>query len=328
MKLCMIGTRGHNNYVFGCLEELPGVKLSGICGSDESECVLLASQCEQIGCKPEKFSNYREMFDAVKPDIVSIAGPMERHAEMCVEALNRKINVFCEKPIALTLEELDMIKKAYSENGFPHLVSMQGLRYEPAFLAAWNTVQNGGIGKVKLITAQKSYRLGTRPEFYKRRETYGGTIPWVGSHAIDWIYWFSGAGFKLVYAVHTAEDNFDHGDLEIAALCQFTMNNGVLASCNIDFLRPGKAPTHGDDRIRLAGTKGIVEVIDGKANLINQDGVSQLECKENPRLFTDFVRHVQGKSKALIDARQTFDLTEACLLARESADTGKPVCFP
>jgi predicted dehydrogenase len=54
------------------------------------------------------------------------------------------------------------------------------------------SIKQGSIGKVRLMNSQKSYKLGSRSEFYKHRQTYGGTIPWVGSHAIDWMYWLSG----------------------------------------------------------------------------------------------------------------------------------------
>ena len=59
-------------------------------------------------------------------------------------------------------------------------------------------MRDGTVGQIRLMNAQKSYKLGRRNEFYKIRSTYGGTIPWVGSHAIDWLYWFSGEKFESV----------------------------------------------------------------------------------------------------------------------------------
>lgn len=327
MKLCMIGSRGHSYYVFESIHEIPGMSLpcvSSGCGDSPQRLLDLA---ERNGFHPEVCSDWRAMLDKLKPDVVCIDGPFELHAEMCAESLKRGIHVFCEKPIALTLDQLEMVRAAHRKSS-ARIVSMVGLRYEPAFLQGARMVRGGAIGKLKLIRAQKSYKLGTRPDFYKHRETYGGTIPWVGSHAFDWILYFSGDTFESVTAVQSAEDNFGNGDLEIAALCQFRMRSGILASASIDYLRPGSAPTHGDDRVRAAGTEGVLEVRDGKIHLIDRNGEREI-IPEQPdrRLFSDFLLELFGERPALVSDEETFELTRACLLAREAADSGTMIHF-
>lgn len=323
MKLGMIGYRGHWGYVFDSIREVPQVDLCAISAGCDDNPEPLQSRAKEFGFSPKRYDNYLEMLDQAELDIVCIDGPFDLHAKMSIEALKRDIHVFCEKPIALNLEDLAQIEKV-KNNSSAKIISMVGLRYDPAFLYAAKLVHDGAIGKVKLIKAQKSYRLGTRPDFYKKRSTYGGTIPWVGSHAIDWIMYFSKSEIKSVWANQTSSDNFDNGDLEIAAQCQFTMKNGVMASASIDFLRPAKAPTHGDDRIRVAGTKGVIEVIDGEINLINDNGANNLTVPPADRmLFSDFILDLTGTRKGLVDSAETFALTRACLLAQKSADTGE-----
>lgn len=327
MKLCMIGKRGHAFYVFQSIREVPGIELpcvSSGCGDDPEPLLKMA---RDNGFLPEFRADWKAMLDEFRPDVLCIDGPFELHAEMCAEALKRNINVFCEKPIALTLEQLEIIRAAY-EKSSARIVSMVGLRYEPAFYQAHKMVSAGAVGKVKTVRAQKSYRLGTRPEFYKHRATYGGTIPWVGSHALDWILWFSGSDFESVSAIQTTEDNFGNGDLEIAAHCQFRMKSGVLASAGIDYLRPAAAPTHGDDRVRVAGTEGVIEVRGGKIHYIGKDG-EQVITPETPdrRLFSDFLLELAGGRPGLVSDDETFKLTHACLLAQKAADTGTTIFF-
>jgi hypothetical protein len=43
--------------------------------------------------------------------------------------------------------------------------------------------------------------------------------------------------------------------METTAICCFTLGNDILAHVNADFYRPDNAPTHGDDRVRVVGTK-------------------------------------------------------------------------
>ena len=101
MKLCMIGSRGHCGYVFESIADVPELSLAAVspgCGDDPSR---LLSMAEKAGFRPELHQDWRTMLDKVKPDVVCIDGPFDRHAEMCVEALRRKIHVFCEKPITV-----------------------------------------------------------------------------------------------------------------------------------------------------------------------------------------------------------------------------------
>ena len=172
-----------------------------------------------------------------------------------------------------------------------------------------------------MVNTRKSYKLGERPDFYRARKTYGGTIPWVGSHALDWALWFSGAkSFKNLEACHTVSDNRGHGELEMAALVMGVMDNGVMISASIDYLRPSTAPTHGDDRVRVAGTEGVIEVMKGAVTLINADGEKNLELVEQRGIFYDFALHLLDGEEALVNAEQTFELTRACLVARDKAD--------
>jgi len=325
----MIGIPGHNGYILDDLEELRHVKVVGLStGTEEDDIGKLENWCNEHGHTPELFADYQQMLDKIKPDIVSVCGPLELHAEMCIEAFGRGINVFCEKPVAITLEDFERLKVAYDEAKV-HFAAMMGLRYHPAFYTAWRTVRDGAVGVVRLINTRKSYKLGQRQPYYLCRETYGGTIPWVGSHAIDWIHWFSGESFCAVYATHTVMHNRDHEELEMSALCHFTLTNDVFASSSIDYLRPTNAPTHSDDRIRVAGTDGVIEVRKGEVYLINgeTDGEEQLPAECDRQIFRDFVGHVEGKTTSLIGPKETLAVTEACLLARKSADEGRVVSF-
>jgi len=330
MKICMIGVRGHNGYVLRDLGDLPQVEVAGLCaGTEEDDIEALRKSCGDAGHRPEVFDDYCRMLDAIKPDALTVAGPCERRADMCIEAFRRGVHVFSEKPVVTTLEDLDRVRRTHADSGV-HFAAMMGLRYEPAFYTAWRTVREGNIGTVRLISTRKSYKLGQRPSYYRVRETYGGTIPWVGSHAIDWIYWFGGQPFRSVYATHTTRCNRALGDMEMSALCHFTLAEEVFASVTMDYLRHENAPTHGDDRVRVAGTEGVIEVRDRELFLINAEAEGEqkpdVSCERT--IFRDFIDHIEGKSTALITASEVLAVAEAYLLAQRSADEGRVLMFP
>lgn len=321
MKIVIIGYRGHWGYVLQNLAKLPEVEVAAISGAGDP--------CEPMADILKKYykgdfamyDDYRKMLAEVECDLAVVDGPFHLHAEICVECLKYDRHVFCEKPIALTLEDLEKIEEAL-DNAAPgtRIASMVGLRTEPAFHAAYRAVSSGAIGKVQMVNARKSYKLGQRRDFFKKRETYGGTIPWVGSHALDWILWFSGSDFKTVGAFHSSAENRDHGDLEMTCAVMCQMENGVIGTASIDYWRPHTAPTHGDDQVRVAGTDGVIEVAHGKCTLINEGGVKEIELAENRGIFYDFVRAIIDGTPGIVSSHETIELTRGCLAARDDAD--------
>ena len=325
LKLALIGARGHVGYVLRVLKDLPEVSVCAVSSGSSESAEPLAGNCRNLGQDPKIYNDYISMLDTEKPDIVSVCGPFELHAQMCCECLERNIHVFCEKPIALTLEDLDKIRSAYDkcDKEKVKIISMVGFRGESPFRTAFDAVQKGLIGKVKMVNTRKSYKLGSRPAYYHKRETYGGTIPWVGSHALDWILWMGGANFKTLHAMHDTADNGGNGDLEMTALVTCVLENNVMGSASIEFLRPAAAPTHGDDQVRVAGTDGVVEVMHGKVTLITSAECKELELLPERGIFYDFVRNILYGEPCVVDAESTFELTRACLAARDYADINK-----
>ena len=324
-KTVFVGKRGHLGYALRGMKLLGDTAIAaGVAadGGDDPELIQEVLEAH-LGYPVPIFTDCISMLDQVQPDILVVNGAFENHAALSIAALERNIHVFCEKPLALTLEDLNAVEKAYSASApGTCIVSMVGMRCESSMRTAFEAVCSGVIGKVKMISSRKSYKLGTRPEFYKKRATYGGTIPWVGSHALDLMMYFGGAsGFDSIFAFHNGEDNQNNGDLEMCAVCCGRLNNGVITSCTIDYLRPEAAETHADDRVRVAGTAGVIEVADGKVTLLNSSGKQILPLLPPRELFYEFVQHIRGRGTAPVTAEETFALTRACLEARAFADS-------
>jgi len=319
MKIVQIGGSGHYYQVLDAIRADRDLLLAGFApGSGDEDCTELAKALErEFGT--EIYPDFLTMLDEEKPDIAVVNPYFYLNAAISKEVLARGINCYCEKPVALTLEELNDLENYYRKSGV-HFAAMFEYRCSPAFAAAYAAVKEGKIGEPLLITAQKSYKLGTRPPFYTRRETYGGTIPWVGIHAIDWIRWMAGQEIIPDQSFHSRKYNSGLGELEVTAICTFRLANGGFATCNIDYFRPAGAPTHGDDRVRVVGTDGIVEVLRERATLIDKDGEHELPAERGKNLFQTFVDQVRGTAKCAVSAEDSFKSTEAALISRNIAD--------
>lgn len=323
MRIAFIGCRGHLGYVFNEMKVLPDLEVCGLCAAGDLPDRLTVN-LEKLGYSAPLFEDYRELIDQTRPDMAVVSGPWHLHAEMSLYALERGVDVFCEKPVAFTLDEVTALEKAAAVTG-AKFGGMMGMRFEPHFHTALKMINDNVIGGVELISTRKSYIYGNRPDFYNSRATYGGTIPWVGSHAIDLIQHCNAGDFATVRAWQRHR-NDDPELPELTAHCAFTMTSGAIASADIDYLRPGSAASHGDDRLRAVGSAGIIEVTYGKIELIDSDGAREI-TPEMPRygVFGDFVYARHDAAKKLTS--DNIALTRACLLARESADCNKEFTF-
>lgn len=327
MKIVFIGKTGHCGYVVGALQAMPNLKVVGISPGSPDEDVMPFTENPIIKTySAQYFDDYRKMLDETKPDIAVIASFYGYHAQATIEAINRGIHVFCEKPLATELNDLERIESLITPE--IKIGTMMNYRYDPSYFTAKTLVDSGAIGKVLIGYSQKSYKMGTRPEFYKKRETFGGLIPWVGIHAIDWFQYISGVDYSAVSAYHKNLNAPDYPGLEDVATCLFELSNGGSAVMSFDFARPASTTTHGDDRLRIAGTEGVIDISnDVGLRLINGDG-EQIIKPQSPKLglFADFVESINNPSHKCSNSTQdVIKTTRTVLLAREAADTGEKI---
>jgi predicted dehydrogenase len=194
------------------------------------------------------------------------------------------------------------VKQAYAKPGL-RLSMLLPMRFDPEYLALKAVVDSGEIGEVAQITGQKSYQLGARPEWQKQRESYGSTVLWIGIHMIDLMRHCSGREMVEVagYQSHVAFPEL--GAMENVTAAVYKLDNGGVGTLHMDYLRPGTAPAHGDDRLRLAGTKGIAEYMADLGVVVVSDGSKPRKVTSLPRqksVFLDFVESVYlGKPQTL-----------------------------
>ena len=307
MKICFIGGCGHSENAYSVAKARNDAVLAAIAPGPFGEKIPEGYMKEL-----KRYENYIEMLESEKPEVCVVSPIFVATAKVASDCAARGINVFSEKPVASTIEELDLLQKAVINNKI-NFSAMHYLRFDPAFYTGAVAARSGIIGNIVMVNAQKSYKYGKRPSWYSDRNLYGGTIPWVGIHGIDWIYSFTGKKFLTVTATAC-------GNPEKTALCQYRLEDGILASLNMDYFRPEGAPTHGDDYVRCVGDKGIIEVRYGKVRLI-KDGIKELDFIDNiPDLFGDFL-----DGKQTISPEEIFYLTRVSLLSRDSADKGKTI---
>lgn len=315
MNYVIIGNSGHFSQV---LEAMRAGQVGAPCaaapGSAGEDVRALAEKC---GCR--LYADWRHMLNEEGPELAVVNPWFADTAGISVECLKRGIHVYSEKPVATEPEALDALRRAYEESPAA-LGCMLNLSCCAWYRALSGAIEGGEIGEVRLIHGQKSYRMGQRGAVYQRRETYGGTIPWVGIHAVDWVLRLGGK-CEWVAAAHTTAANRGNGDMETTCAVLLQMENGVIGTVECDFLRPTGSARHDDDRLRVTGTRGMLEAVDGRVYLENESPRRELALPEGENPFARFVNAI-GTPLADALAREAFEDTRVCLLARRAADEG------
>ena len=262
------------------------------------------------------------MLDQEKLDVVAVCNPNGERAAAVLAVVERQLHVIAEKPLAIERADLERIKKAVARYGV-RLSMLLPMRFSPPYLAIKQVVASGEIGEVAQIAAQKSYKAGDRAPWFKKRSSYGGTIPWIGSHMVDLMRWTSGREFTEVFSYQTRIGFPELGEMENVTASVFRLDNGGAGLLRMDYFRPQTAPTHGDDRLRLAGLKGVVEYQEAT-------GVTVMSEKEKPRVitelppagsvFVDFLESVYHGKPAALPLEDVYRVCDIVLAARDSAE--------
>jgi predicted dehydrogenase len=205
------------------------------------------------------------------------------------------------------------------------------MRFEPPYLAMRRIVESGAIGEVLQLSAQKSYQLGNRPAWQKHAATYGSTILWIAIHSIDLMLWVGGRNFTEAVSLQSHVAFPEAGDMQNVTATLFRLDNGGSATLHMDYLRPATASGHGDDRLRVSGTRGIVEYQESTGVTVMTEKASPQVVRDLPRqqsVFVDFLQNVYQGAMPALSWPEIVRANEVTLAAHTAAGQHRFVAIP
>ncbi len=218
---------------------------------------VAAADLEAVATKygiARTFADYRKVLELPEVDAVAICSPTDRHYQMIVDAAAHGKQIFCEKPIDLSLEKVQAAIQEVARRGVQMMVGFNR-RFDPNFLKVRETITAGQVGRPHILRIT-SRDPGPPPETYIRAS--GGIFLDMTIHDFDMARYLMGSEVTEVYtraAVLVDPMIGKAGDWDTAAIT-LTFENGAFAM--IDNSR--KAVYGYDQRVEMFGSDGMVTV--------------------------------------------------------------------
>lgn len=318
MKFGMCHVEGAMNY---------GAEIAAICDCDEEN---LRFAGERYGIPEEKrFTDYMDIVNNEDINVVTVAIPDQQHKKVSCDLLRAGKNVLCEKPLALTRDDIEEIIKTADESGAKFMVG-QICRFTPAFEKAKEIIESGTIGEVYFAESEYAHDYMKLCDTWRADPDRHGVIGG-GCHAIDLLRWLVGDPKEVfAYGTHKLLPQVAYDDATIAIM-KFDENVAgkvfVSTGCKRDYTM----------RTVIYGTKGTL-ICDNTSPTMtlfvtDEEGVTKepqtIDVTVNnhnaAKEFDVFADAILNDKPVITDAREGAKTVAVCLAIVESAKTGKVV---
>jgi len=278
-------------------KEYPGIGWIGLSDINEDLGLKLKDDI-----KADFFTtNFRELIERPEVDAVIIATSTWSHVEPILSAVERRLPMLIEKPLATDAVESLKVLNAIQEAGVDAVVGYTQ-RFRRRFLAVKERINNGQIGEATAVVVRAFMNKMAPTGEVRLSQDRRHLTPMVvsGTHSLDMALWMLGDQAKPVsiFARSTEKIMAELGTKD-ATFGVFTMEDGTIFSMNICWALPKVWPgaVYGLE-IGVVGTKGVIDIEDTHRDVIlatefNQgpayrpEGL-QIEATRNVDFLTSF----------------------------------------
>jgi predicted dehydrogenase len=223
------------------------------------------------------YEQYEDCLNSGEVDAVYIALPSHLHCEYTVRAANAGIHILCEKPMAITVEECEVMIQAAKDNDVKLMIAYR-LHLDKANLQAVETVRSGNIGEPRIFNSlftQQTVEGNIRLE----KKKGGGTLDDIGIYCLNAArYLFQDEPIEVfATSANNGESRFREVDEMTSAILRFPGER--LATFTVSF---GAAKV---SNYQIVGTKGDLKVDSAYGNQGEIKHTLTIEGEKQERSF-------------------------------------------
>jgi predicted dehydrogenase len=275
---------------------------------------------------PLAFGSYQEMLASGKVDAVYISLPNHLHAEWTIKALQAGVHVLCEKPFALTMDEVDQMLAASRESGRV-LAEAFMYRHHPQTKIVGEWVRSGRLGEITQVWGVFNFQIGARDDVRMIPEYGGGSLWDVGVYPMSFAQYVYGGPPVEVTGLQWVGDT----GVDETFVGQMRYPSGGLAQIASSFRNPFNI------QMEIIGREGRLSLnrpftaVDDNRRLLFYNKDNQVEEIPVPEQEL-YIGEVEDMHAAILDGapqyltlQETRDHVRTILALYESARIGKPV---
>jgi len=313
-------------HAYNIRTSIKGARLAAVADVDENAAKAAAGDAKV-------YSDYHEMIRDKSVDGIIVCTPPFLKLDITKAATEAGKAVFCEKPIAVTLEDTDKMVGLVKGAGIKFQVGYQR-RFDPSYLKARSAMESGELGKLLLLKEHNRDPPGPILGWSTIPSKSGGIFLDTTSHDFDAVRWLSGSEVERVYAEGAAlvyDELGRNGDFDTTTVVM-KLANGALAYVDSCY-----NTVYGfDARLEMLGTKAAVSVDMGeksfahvktKSGTSNEyfDGFASRWAQAYRDEIDDFAGCVRTGRNVKVDITDGREALKIGLAARASIAEGRPM---
>lgn len=344
MKYALIGCgRISTNHIAAAQNN--ELKITAVCDlRKEAMEKLLKKHSLEKETSIRRYTDYKQMLAAEKPELVSIATESGSHAEIALYCIEQGVHVIIEKPMAMSMADAEAIIRAADRKQVKVSACHQN-RFNIAVRQLRTAVETGRFGKLS---------HGSIHVRWNRNEDYYTQAPWRGTwsldggclmnqciHGIDLLRWMFGDEVEEVYGV-TRQQMHNYLETEDVGMAVVKFANGAIGTIEGT---TNVYPQNLEETLYVFGECGTVKLGGKSTNNIDEwifsdekeedrtnaglkEQTSNVYGNGHTSLFADMIEAIRNNRKPYVDAVAGKNALEMVLAVYKSQKTGKPVKLP
>lgn len=292
----------------------------------------------------KRYTDYKELIKENEIQLAGIATESGSHADIALYCIEHGINVIIEKPMAMSIEDANLIIRMSEEKGVKVSACHQN-RFNIAVQEMRNALENGRFGRLS---------HGSIHVRWNRNKDYYTQAPWRGTwsqdggalmnqciHGIDLLRWMMGDEIDEVYGV-TRQQFHDYLEAEDVGMAVIKFKNGGVATVEGT---TNVYPQNLEETLYLFGEKGTVKLGGKSTNNIDvwnfsdeteedqvkkglEEQTSNVYGNGHTSLYADMVEAILNNRKPYVDAYAGKNALELVLAIYKSQKEGRAVKLP
>ncbi len=322
----LLSTAKINAALIGPLQTAARSQLAAVASRDHGKAAAYAAE-HHI---PKAFGSYEDLLADPEIDAVYISLPNSMHAEWTIKAAQAGKHVLCEKPLVVSLAELDQVEAAAAKAGVTVFEAFMYLHH-PQTRQALEMIRSGKLGKLQTINSWFNFYLPPVQAQNVRLQAglTGGAMWDVGVYPNSVSIVMAGRAPEAVWA----QQEIGESGVDVGMRAQLDFGGGTVAQISTGFRTPFR------EGVYLVGEEGILNIVepwkpgvegtdstmiftalDGKIETIVTPAIDPYSCE-----VAAMEACVLDGAAPVVPLSLSRDFARSVLAVYESARTGKVV---